>query len=741
MIMAMAALYVCSVVPAGGYAYAWQHYVAITDVNRIVQQQDTLWIATDVGLAAFTRSDSTYRFFDHVNSDLPCPRIEAIAVDTGGVKWLGTKKGLIRFDGTTFDLFDHTNSEIPSDASSFTIKSIMVDARNTKWIGSWNGGLVMMTDTGSRVFTRHNSALPGNAITSLARDSSDNILIGTYSGYGVLRAPGYETIDTSLHTALPADPVWSIVTSPDGSVWLNAAQCFVTCGEGGLVHDSAGTISVYDADQLSVLANKVNSMCFSRDGTLWLGTNDGIGTYAQGQWDVAGLSDVYIYDIFEDNDGTMWCATSNGFYARRGTTWRLHTYSSSGIPGNAVWDVLGDSRGNVWLGMPDGLYTFNGGSFVQVDDSVLDGKGVSCLYEDPHGTIWARAQYSVGYSTYYSLVRTTATGWEEFDLAATGLSSDADAQDVLVQEDGTLWIATNRGVASGSNGNWTVYDTANSTLPHANVRALARDAAGNIWLGGGNYRYDGNGLVQIIDGQWLVHTGNIGLAVDNVYAIETDDRGHVWVGGSTSPSFNKGGLTHFDGYSWVDTMYIGSNTRVTDIALGGDGSMWAGVYNSVINTDLSTCLVEHTDGTITTYGPHNSPFLGESINALDFDASGRQWVATAGAGLFMRETGISGRLRQSTNRKAGTGTCGLYRQENGAVRVTWYAGAPARVRIAAYTPAGRVRAVLHAGTCGPGQHERLFSARSIAQHVQTAGAYVLVLHVGVQRVSKLFCTW
>ncbi len=723
-------------------AYEWTRFVALSNVNAIAQENDTLWIGTDVGLIAFTRSDSTYRFWDHVNSGITDPGIEAVAVDTNGIKWLGTKSGLIRFDGRNWELLDHTNSDIPSDVSYARIKSIIVDADNRKWIGTWNGGLVMMADTGTRIFTHANSALPSNAVNCLAIDSSGNIMTGTYGGLGVLQAPEYETIDTSLNPRLPADPIWSIVVAPDGSQWINAAQCFITCGEGGLVHHSEGTVTVYDGNDLSVLSNKVNDMRYGDDGTLWLATNDGMGSWDGAQWRTRGLSGTYIYVVFEDSDGAIWCGTSKTLYQRRSSSWILHSYSGTGLPGNTIWDVMGDSKGNVWFGWSQGLCTYSDGAFEPVNDPVFDGKGVSMLYEDPDGHIWARTQYSRGYSTYYSLVTKDAYGWREFPLDDAGLPSNARVNSILKQQDGTLWIGTSRGVATNPDGVWSVFDTTNSDLPHNNVRDIARDASGNIWIGGGSYRFSENGLVQIIDGGWLVHNANIGLPVDNIYDIEVDAAGDVWAGGQTSPSFNKGGLMHFDGYSWVDTQYVSRSSYVKDIGTGADGSVWAGVYNSVINSDLTWSLIEYNNGEMTFYGPDNSPFRGASINSICFDRQGRQWVVTSGDGVYMRKTGISRAIAAPAERKKRATPVLIEQTEGGSFRITLAAGTNSDVRINAYTLSGRLCARLYSRhtTSSYSLTSKVrtieLTPSAISRKIIGSGIYTVVVHTNRASYSK-----
>ncbi|MCC6448831.1 MAG: hypothetical protein IT215_09135, partial [Chitinophagaceae bacterium] len=59
-----------------------------------------------------------------------------IKIDSLGNKWIGTNnKGLIKFDGVNFTLYDTTNCAIPD----MTIFDLTVDSSSNLWIGSKKG--------------------------------------------------------------------------------------------------------------------------------------------------------------------------------------------------------------------------------------------------------------------------------------------------------------------------------------------------------------------------------------------------------------------------------------------------------------------------------------------------------------------------------------------------------------------------------------------------------------------------
>lgn len=61
--------------------------------------------------------------------------VNAVASTQKGVVWFGTNKGLTRFDGSTWQTLDTTNSPLQSEI----IKALAVDVNNNLWIGTVHG--------------------------------------------------------------------------------------------------------------------------------------------------------------------------------------------------------------------------------------------------------------------------------------------------------------------------------------------------------------------------------------------------------------------------------------------------------------------------------------------------------------------------------------------------------------------------------------------------------------------------
>ena len=88
--------------------------------------------------------------------------------------------------------------------------------------------------------------------------------------------------------------------------------------------------------------------------------------------------------------------------------------------------------------------------------------------------------------------------WIVYNTGNSELPDNDFTLALAIDEQGNLWIGTRGGLAKFDGGNWTVYDTSNSRLPHDRVTSLAIDEQGNIWMGthgGGLAVYHEGGVI------------------------------------------------------------------------------------------------------------------------------------------------------------------------------------------------------------------------------------------------------
>ena len=74
-------------------------------------------------------------FFKHIGSQegLPHKQVEALAQDKQGYVWIGTRNGLVRYDGYEMRCYYHELGNNRSLANSF-VKKIFTDSRGRVWV-------------------------------------------------------------------------------------------------------------------------------------------------------------------------------------------------------------------------------------------------------------------------------------------------------------------------------------------------------------------------------------------------------------------------------------------------------------------------------------------------------------------------------------------------------------------------------------------------------------------------------
>src|SRR5216684_3883637 len=73
---------------------------------------------------------------------LPQNSVIAMTQTRDGYLWLGTLNGLVRFDGTHFEVFDESNTP---GLDSSRIVSLFEDSKTNLWIGTETAGVMVMS--------------------------------------------------------------------------------------------------------------------------------------------------------------------------------------------------------------------------------------------------------------------------------------------------------------------------------------------------------------------------------------------------------------------------------------------------------------------------------------------------------------------------------------------------------------------------------------------------------------------
>ena len=499
-----------------------------------------LWVGTGAGLNRYLVHDDRFLRV----AGLPSDDVIALEADAAGNAWVGTVAGLafVEAGGAVAAVERHDPADrrsLPDDV----VEDVLLDEAGRLWVGTGDG-LALRQDGGYRTF-RPDSLLGAFRVSTLAERAGGGLLVGT-QGEGLLafdaETGAFEALD--IGGGVIAQNVTDVVEDPEGAVWVG------TLG-GGLrrLTPGAEAVRVYEAvaeDAGSLSDDQVSALLEDRQGVLWVGTYSGLDRFDRARGtavrlrrtdDPTSLASNDVRAVLEARDGTLYVGTDRSLdRSDDGRRFRHETLSVEGdlnaLPVTALYE---DREGTVWVG------TEGGGPFEIGEDGEAAparfgsgrGSAISTFLEDDRGRFWI-GTLSQGLALY-----DRAQGTAEFLTAeANGLATN-DVRALAEDAFGTLWVGTDDGLCRlvGAD-RFDCLEAGEEGLEDGWVDALYARDDGSLWIGtrGGLYRLDTNdpdgGLTR-----FAAETSD--LPDDAVYAIVEDESGFLWL--STG-----GGLTRFE---------------------------------------------------------------------------------------------------------------------------------------------------------------------------------------------------
>jgi ligand-binding sensor domain-containing protein len=211
-------------------------------------------------------------------------------------------------------------------------------------------------------------------------------------------------------------------------------------------------------------------------------------------------------------------------------------------------------------------------------------------------------------------------GFTTYSNTIPGSGTVGSENALLIDNAGNKWIgfsnpaagsAAALAVYSVSTSSWVYYNKINTpTLPSNLVRCLAKDNAGNVWIG------TSAGLVKHNAGVFTAYTTTNGLPANNIVSLESINN-MLYIG---TPS----GMSRFDGATF--TNYNTGNAllpfnNITAIKAETANDIWLGTSNNLIKFYINSTF------TSTSYTVLTPPFGVGNINAIHIDATGNKWLA------------------------------------------------------------------------------------------------------------------
>jgi ligand-binding sensor domain-containing protein/signal transduction histidine kinase len=516
--------------------------------------------------------------------------VTAIAQTNDGYLWIGTEKGLVRFDGLVFRLLQQA---APSIFPIGPVQALLVDPEGNLWILLQSTKILRYHD--GKFELGHDEVEFG--ITSISRRRDGTVLFSSLA-LGTLEYTAGKFEALTSPTAPVSSAEDTTIETPDN---LSSRLSWAT---GVVPHRIAEPNSA------------VIAMAESSDGKIWLGTRDkGLFYLKDGQ--IVGTVKRWINGkincLLPLENGEVWVGTDEGLLR-----WNGSELTRSNLPPALshmqILSLVRDRDSNIWVGTLRGLFRFNAKGISFADETTSrSNPTVTSLFEDREGNLWI--------GTAGRIERLRDSPFVTYTVSK-GLPSENNGP-VYVDSEERTWFAPLDGGLHWLKGKGITSIT-DAGLDRDVVYSIDGNTSG-LWIGrqqGGltNLRFSGGGIVS------KTFTHMDGLAQDSVYAVHQSHDGTVWAGtlsGGVS-ELKNGRFT-----TYTTAQGISSNT-VASIAEGFDGTMWFATPNG---------LNELSHGQWRVFAVHDG-LPSVEVNCLFEDSVHALWIGTAAGLAFFDSTGL-----------------------------------------------------------------------------------------------------
>jgi ligand-binding sensor domain-containing protein/signal transduction histidine kinase len=569
--------------------------------------------------------------------------IYAISESNDGYLWIGTERGLLRYDGSSLTLIQRP---LENSGSLGPVRDLVADPDGNLWIradgpkllcyrdGKFEDaasrlsfkaltlsamtaerkGGVLFSVLGAGISLYRNgrvdsivsaAKIPGTVI-SLASTLDGAVWMATREG-GLYRAYGAGLIDFSK--SFSGRKISQLLPSNNGWLWIVTEIGILQIGAEGVLKDAVTT----QTRGLQVLA-----VTGDHQGNTWIGTNRGLlrvapsGTVSSDF--IERRHENAVTALYLDHEGALWYGGARGLERLRDGTFTTYT-STEGLPPTGTGPVYVDSSDRTWFApLTGGLYWLKHGRVGRVTAGGLSDDIVNSI-SGCNGEIWVGRQKG----------GLTALKWNGAAIATRSVTSrDGLAQDdvssVHCSRDGTIWAGTvSKGVNAIRNGQIRSFSTADG-LASNQINSIVEGQDQTMWFA------TAGGLAAFSGGHWSSWTGRNGLPSSQVDTLFEDSRGALWIATSEGLAYISSGTLHLP-----PVLPEALREQILGITEDSHGFLWFATPDHVVQVNrdglvsgpierLDSQLYDATDGLLGISEVHRD-------RSIVTDFAGHIWLA------------------------------------------------------------------------------------------------------------------
>jgi ligand-binding sensor domain-containing protein len=591
---------------------------------------------------------------DRWGVDRGFPRRAAFAIcqSQDGCLWIGTERGLVRFDGFDFTLIQRP---IAGTATIGAVRGLAADVEGNLWI-RLDGPHLLRYRNRKFEDAIANFGLQEVAFTSMSLDNQGEVLLWGPQGRLLRFRDGefrHSEISEDFHGI-----VISTAETRDHTIWMGTREV------GLLQVDKTHSSNV--SERLTLTS--VNALLPAGGDGLWIGTDAGLefwdGRRLAEPASLSSFKRLQILALTKDHEGNVWVGTGHGLL-RITPALAVSTELINSKSNNEVTAVFEYHDGDIWFGGPHGIERLRDGMFTGYSSAqglpsdnngpvYIDSEGRTWFAPSSGGLYWLKGRH-VGHVTIAGLDHdviysisgsggeiwigrehgglTVLTSKADSFVARTYTQADGLAQNSVYSvhrnRDGTVWAGTvSAGLSRLSNGTFTNYSVANGLASSA-VFSIVEGYDGTMWFA------TPSGLESFADGHWKNYVASDGLPSSNVRSVFEDSSHLLWIATS-------GGLALFASGRIDVPPYLPDSLReeIFGIAEDKQGSLWIVTSDHVLQVNRDRLPAGSLrDEDVQSYGTEDGLSVVEGVRrdrSVMADPNGRIWLSLA-RGLAMAD--------------------------------------------------------------------------------------------------------
>jgi signal transduction histidine kinase/ligand-binding sensor domain-containing protein len=586
-----------------------------------------------------------------------------------GRLWIGTYGGLASWKDGKLTRYPELDGQI--------IEGLLEDREGTIWVAGWSlpAGRLCRIQSGNTQCYGEDGRF-GSGVTPLYEDSGGNIWAGAMNGLWRWQ-PGPPQLYPMPD---PAQRIYALIESDDGGILI--------AKHSGITKLRNGKAEAYPLPD--GLPFSPHRLLRDRNGGLWIGAlRDGLLHIHERRTDrftqAKGLSSESVNSLFEDREGNIWVATTEGLDRFR--DFAIPTFSDQqGFSSRGLFSILAARDGSLWLGASNGLNRWNKGQITiyrnpgnvrpvspvsgltagrgtnsrgtvrQITDGGLPQDSLYSIFEDHRGQIWVGTQLGVGllksdrfvptgsvpYGIVFAFTEDTAENvWmshqeglfhlfrervvERIPWTKLGRGEPATA---LLHDavHGGLWLGfRDGGAAYFQDGQLRASYSAVEGLGEGMVRGFYIDKNGTLWVP------TEGGLSRIKDGHILTLTTQNGLPCNTVHWMMEDDAQSVWL--YLSCGLVRIGQSELD--AWASHPKQTIQLAVFDSSDGVSNHRFTGGYSPLVAKSADGKLWFVQSGGVSVIDPYHLSFntIPPPVHIEQITADNKPYDATNGLRL------------------------------------------------------------------------------------------------------------